>query len=385
MESHAEQTGFSLVTVGGAAAAGALLSLAVLVGLDRVGVLPWRADNSGIDPAQITAQLEALESQISGLAKKAPVGDPALNSRVANLEKDLNTAGGAIAALPELIDTLDSRVDRFETALSDTQAKAQSALSGLKNIETTVGTIGTGEAAAASSTEALELKLSASDKRINEIAEQVAAIPEGVSPDAFTTALGSVRGAIEARLDTIEKRLGGPGETRGAASAIALASLRRAIDGGAPFAAELAAFSALVPDEPAAGVVRSYAESGLMTRSELAARFAIAIEESRRKAADEEADQDITGSILSRLQTVVKVRRTGEGDSSDAGAVMARMAKLLSNGDLAGAVAQGKAAGDALPAGPKDWLKTAQARLAADKALAEADVRMLAALAKSGD
>lgn len=417
--------GFSLITVGGAAAAGALLSLVALVGLDRAGVLPWRADTSGIDPVQVTAKLDALESQLTGLAKEASAGNPALDTRVSTLEKDLNTAGTAVAALPDLIDTLASRLDGLETTLSDTQAKTQSALAGLKTIETAVDTIGSGEGAATPSSEALELKLSAlasrverfetqsqsagnpelpgliddlerniveiktalsaSDGRINEVSGKVAAIPEGVTPDAFAKALGSVRSAIESRLDTIEKRLGGPGETRGAASAIALASLRRTVDRGAPFAAELAAFSALVPDDPAAGVVRPFAASGLMTRSDLAARFAAVVEDSRKAEKDEDPSQDITGSILSRLKTVVTVRRTGDDGGKDAGAVMARMAKLLRNGDFAGAVAQGNVAGDVLPAGPKEWLATAQARLAADKALADADARMLAALAKSGD
>lgn len=424
-ESQPELAGFSLIAVGGAAAAGALLSLVVLVGLDRAGVLPWRADTSGIDPVQVTAKLDALESQITGLANKAPARDPALDTRVATLEKDLNTAGTAVAALPGLIDTLASRLDSLESTVNETQAKTQSALAGLKTIESAVDTIGSGESSAAPSSEALELKLSAlasrverfeeqaqaanngelpalledlerniveiktalsaSDGRIDEISGQVEAIPEGVTPDAFAKALGLVRSAIENRLDVIEKRLGGPGETRGVASAIALSSLRRTIDRGAPFAAELAAFSALVPDEPAADVVRPFADGGLMTRPELTARFAVVVEESRRVAKAEDPSQDITGSILSRLKTVVTVRRTGEDDGKDAGAVMARMAKLLNSGDFAGAVAQGNAAGDVLPAGPKEWLATAQARLAADKALADADARMLAALAKSGD
>lgn len=425
MASGEASTGYGLFAIGGSAAAGALLSLAILVGLDRSGVLPWRADNSGTERAQVAAKLDALETRLAGLVEKESATDPALNNRIAGLEKNLGTAGDAVAVLPGLIEKLAARLDGVETSLSDTKAEAQSALSGLKSIETAVDTIGAGEGAASPSIDALELKLSAlasrieraeaqsqtagdgveasridgldsslaevkaalsnSEARINEITGQVAAIPDSVSPDAFAKELDTVRGAIESRLDAVEKRLGGPGETRSAASAIALASLRRSVDQGTPFAAELAAFSALVPDEPAASVIQPYADSGLMTRSGLAAAFAPVVEESRQSASGKDASQDITGSILSRLQSVVTVRRTGESKGDDAGAVMARMAKSLSQGDLEGAVAQGGAAGDSLPAGPRDWLETARARLAADKALTQADARMLAALAKSGD
>ncbi len=416
-----ESPSFSLVAVGGAAAAGALLCLAVLVGLDRAGVLPWRASpTDGVDPAALEAKIESLESQLSGLAAKTEPANDGLAGRVAGIEKDLRAAGDAVGALPGLIEKLDQRLSGFETSLSETQTKAQTALSGLENIETAVNTIGERAGEATPSIEALELKLStlstrldrmasetqagstadlapridALDKSIGEIKAatealrtqikaltgRVAAIPEGVTPDAFEKASG----AMEKRLDAIEARLGGPGEVRGAASAIALADLRRIIDQGQPFQAELSAFSSLVPDDPVVSVLKPHAESGLKTRAQLLAGFRSAAEPPRETGNDTSEAPDLTGAILSRLQKVVQVKRTGDGDGNDAGAVAARMGKAVSAGDLEGAIARGGEASEALPVGLKTWIESATARVAADKAMGEAEARMLAALARSG-
>ena len=135
--------GFSLTAVGGAAAAGALLCLAVLVGLDRAGVLPWRAGPAdGVDPAAIEARIASLESRLSGLTARTEPLDGDLAGRVAGIEEDLRAAGEAVGALPGLIEKLDRRLSGFETSLSQTRTTAQTALSGLETIETAVNTIG---------------------------------------------------------------------------------------------------------------------------------------------------------------------------------------------------------------------------------------------------
>ena len=193
--------------------------------------------------------------------------------------------------------------------------------------------------------------------QIKALTGRVAAIPEGVTPDAFEKASG----AMEKRLDAIEARLGGPGEVRGAASAIALADLRRIIDQGQPFQAELSAFSSLVPDDPVVSVLKPHAESGLKTRAQLLAGFRSAAEPPRETGKDKSEAPDLTGAILSRLQKVVQVKRTGDGDGNDAGAVAARMGKAVSAGDLEGAIARGGEASEALPVGLKTWIESAKA------------------------
>lgn len=222
------------------------------------------------------------------------------------------------------------------------------------------------------------------DNRIEALTGRVAAIPEGVTPGAF----GKARGAMEKRLDAIETRLGGPGEMRGAASAIALAGLRRIIDRGQPFQAELAAFSSLVHGDPVVSVLKPHARTGLRTRARLLAGFRSAAEASRKAAGDTSRAPDLTGVILSRLHKVVQVKRAGDGgdagDGGGAGAVAARMGEAVGAGDLDGAVARGAEASEALPVPLKTWIDAATARLAADRAMGEAEARMLAALARSG-
>ncbi len=411
----------SLVAVGGAAAAGALLCLAVLVGLDRAGVLPWRASPAdGVDPAALEAKIESLESQLSGLAARQEPPDTGLTGRVAGLEKDIQTAGEAVGALPGLIEKLDERLSGFETSLTETQTKAQTALSGLENIETAVSTIGERAGEASPTIEALELKLSTLSTKLDRVASEiqggspdevaaridgldkslgeiksatealgqqikdltgrVAALPESVTPDAF----GKARNEMETRLDAIEARLGGPGEVRGAASAIALADLRRVLDRGQPFQSELSAFSSLVPDDAVVPVLAPHAATGLKTRAELLASFRTASQSSGKEPEGTSEAPDLTGAILSRLQSVVQVRRTGDDDGRDTGAIAARMGKAVGAGDLEGAIARGGEAAEALPVPLKTWIDSAKARVAADKAMAEAEARMLAALARSG-
>jgi hypothetical protein len=88
--------------------------------------------------------------------------------------------------------------------------------------------------------------------------------------------------------------------------------------------------------------------------------------------------------IMARLKSVVTVRRTSEAAGTGPQAVVARMAGALEAGTLESAVGEGEAAGEALPEAAARWLADARARIAGEKALEEADGRMIAVLGRTG-
>lgn len=399
-----------VATIAASAVAGAVLTGLLVVTLGRMGLL---APSTPVQPAP---DLTALEARIGAIEAAGPAtaGDTGLADRVKAAELQAGEAAEAMTRLSEQTAALAVRIDKIDASLGETATTAQSALTGLEGIEAAVREIGTrpADGSAGPTTEAFELKIANLGQRLDRLAEeakadsdggarfdslageiadlrsgldQVKATLDGVSDTVAgeQKAVGSLREELGSRLDTIEARLGGPGETRGAAAALALAGLSRAVLDGQPYLTEIAAFKALVPDDPAVAVLEPHAGVGVSTRAELSAAFP---DLARRVESPPGAGPDagLGERIMARLQSVVTVRRTGDSDGSGPKAVVARMARAVEMDDLEAAVEAGSAAGDSLPEPITHWLEQARDRIAAEQALEDADGRMIAVLGRTG-
>jgi hypothetical protein len=403
----------SMATIAASAVAGAILAGLLVITVARMGLLtPDMSVQPAIDLTALDARIRAVETVV---ASPPATGDAGLIERVGQIEQAAERASG----LSSQISAVTARLDRLDAGLAETGARAQSALTGLQGIEDAVREIGDrpADGSAGPSTEGLELKIANLAQRLDRLAEEatsaggggtrldaldqdLAALRDtiaetkatldglsstvaGMPPAAELKTVDDLRQDFDVRLDAIEARLGGPGETRGAAAALALAGLGRAVLDGQPYAAELTAFAALVPDDPAVAVLEPHASAGLRTRAALAAGFPEVLKRIETAQAGEETD-GLGARIMARLKSVVTVRRTGEVAGTSPQAVVARMARALEAGNLEGAVGEGEAAGDPLPEAAARWLADAQARIAAEKALEEADGRMIAVLGRTG-
>ncbi len=413
-----EKTG--MLAFAGAGAAGAFVCFVIIAGLDQLDLIPWNASSS--DQAAVTQRIDALEKRIAeSTSETQAVPDyggriEALEGRVGEITTTSTTLAGEVSGQREAAGKLEARLEQ-------TTASAEAALAGVKNMEASVKAIGqsTAEGDAGPSVNALALKLSSLSSRLDSIAEDLkASLPDGLDGklstldetagglstavteiktalakletdiDALPVAANSqgiadLKGDVSGRLDAIETRLGGPGETRGAAAAIALAGLRRAVGTGRGFANEFAAFKSLVPSDPLVAVVEPHVQTGIATRDDLTTGFTTVLAEINSSGEAASQTDDLVSGLISRLESVVKVRKTGAGDALDEASVAARMAVDLKSGDLAAAVKGAKSIAGPVSTGMTSWLALAEARLTAEAALDEADQRMLAALARTGD
>jgi len=293
----------------------------------RFGPMPAATGPAALPP-DIADRLERLES-------RAPQGD--LPARLGKLEKRLdeaskNFAEAAVAtpANGKALAALDERLGALRTRLDDLAGR----LDGLQ-----------GTPAA-----------------LEEIRKDVAALRSGVT-------------AMSGRIKALEER---PPVSGGeiAALAIAAGQLDAAVAGGAAYRPALDRLRALAKEDAAIGreidVLAPGAGKGVPTVTQLAAGFAgIAPDLSETSP---EAEASWTERLRQKTMSLVKMRPVGK---DGARSPVTRAERALAQGDLKTAVA----AVEGL-AGPVDaWRKEAQARLAADAALAAIRARVADLLA----
>ncbi len=227
---------------------------------------------------------------------------------------------------------------------------------------------------------------------------QLEARPAAATASATTPAQSpETAGAIKALQDQMAKLSAGAEATGGqvaklqaeiqkamAANAahrallLALADLRVAAEGPAPFSAELAAAKALAGNDAAMkgrlASLEADARTGLPTLAMLAERFDRSVAPAILRAPRGEANGDWWQQIRARLERLVVIRRVGPGgplprDPTEA--AVTKTSAALGAGDLAAAVtALDDLRGD-LAKAAAEWLAQAKRRVAAEATLAQ--------------
>jgi hypothetical protein len=201
---------------------------------------------------------------------------------------------------------------------------------------------------------------------------------------------------LSARLEQIEAALGKvsaeAAKKRSAdtvALALAFASLARAVDAGRPFAGELEALKALLPEGLDDASLEPHAEKGapaplalrrLFERHRQSAAKAVSAPEPERA----EEDTTLVGQLLGNARSVIQIRRVGTAQDSESGkveGVLADMAARLDEGDIAGALALAEKLPDSARKALQPWAGMARARIDLDAALGRLSERMAARLA----
>jgi uroporphyrinogen-III synthase len=149
------------------------------------------------------------------------------------------------------------------------------------------------------------------------------------------------------------------------------ARLSAALESGLPFAADLGLLSPLTQGDAKlaeiAGALQPYAQSGVASRTALAADFpAVA----KAALADDLADDSFGARLMGKVRNLVSLRRVGadvEGDSVEA--KLARAEAAIDAGDLAKAAELVKSLPPQTSKATAGWLSRAEAHLAAKRAV----------------
>jgi hypothetical protein len=217
------------------------------------------------------------------------------------------------------------------------------------------------------------------DARLADIQARLAAAPAPVAPgQAPSPQVSALADRVE-RLEASQQRL-----FNAASGALAAASLSEAAATSRPFAGELAALQAALPDSLDVAALRPLAETGAPTTAALAAEFpdvaARAAIASRARARGE----GFFAQVAQALASIVTIRRVDKTDGTGADAVLARAQRRLDEGDLAGASAEL----GALPGAGRDavgaWRQRAARRIEIDRRIQAIRAAALAELARSG-
>lgn len=327
-----------------AAAVGGVLGLTLALVFAAVGLWPASGGNTAEierlrgDIAATRAEAEKLTARVGELtARPAPAPAQAEDGRLAALADRVAKQETALAALQARPATSvpqstggaplpEARLDQIGTDLATLRETVQ-ATAGLADRLAKVEATAAEMKAAVDVARPLPSAVSALDGRFDRL-------------EATTTDVQRQTAAIEARLAEVTGKVGDVASARAdAVLALALASLKTAVDSGRPFAAELAVATKLMPGEalqPLAGL----APKGVAPLPRLAAAFP---ELARRIGEAELARRTAGGSLVDKLMAQAKqsvsIRPIDEAAGPSVPARLARIEAALNAGRAAEALA----------------------------------------------
>jgi hypothetical protein len=329
----------------GAAAIGAGVALCMLLALWVFGAVGGRADRAAV----MSARVAQVEQQVRDLAAR-PQPTPPDPRPLADLAARLAKLETSVAApQPAVTDpALAARIAALETALrplAELGPRVDAIAAAQKNAAP----------AAAAAAEQGEL-----------------------------TALAARLAALEQAEKIIEQRIARPSASGGADQpgriAFVAMALRAAAERGDPFAQELAAAKALVPDAAMLAPLEPYAATGV-PRPVTLARELSQVAPAMLNAAGPAREGGIIDRLQQNAERLVRIRPISEGTGDEPATIVARAELKAAHGDIAGALAEVSRLPEAARAPAQGWTRKAEmqiAALAAARRFAETAVDALA-------
>ncbi|MDM7944857.1 MAG: uroporphyrinogen-III synthase [Oceanibaculum nanhaiense] len=312
---------------------------------ERVAALEATPRQAGTAPQELADLRTALEARITGLEER----QTALSEEIQLVREMLAGEGTASSAAAPSALPAPEIMDRLEKLEQQAQALAQ-AQAGLDG-------------------EALRGRVAALETRL---ADMPRTDPQEMSR------LREDMGALKQSLSEIET---GAGERE--ALVLAAAQLAGPLQQGLSYEIELAALKRTAGADPLVAEIavqlQPYAAQGVPTLEALRQRFPDVAGEAVRAARVGESDS-VVGQTLNRIAGLVSLRRVGQVEGDTAEARIARAEAALARGDLAAVLGDLEGLPTDAATVVAGWRADAEARLAADKALARLRDHLLAGL-----
>ncbi len=415
---HPRKQGAGIGAMLGAGVIGALIVAGAGVGLHQVGALQMIEAGSAQNAAEVQAMLESsqnrysqLEQQISDL--RDHTGNFAAKETIQNLStqldairqetstklsdatagvtaqvqeqvstlgaeiKELNDLiangaagdGAAVASLKQSQDQLAAQVhDLMTTTQQNTQQALQSVQGSLADLQTQFQALQEAPTQLKDLTSQLAVTSSKVDEALAQIGKLTAeqTVLDG-KIDTLTQANTQTTDQMSARVDRLEQAIGTASAQERAARAIAIASLRNAVDSGETYEAELAAVEAVLPSDAAElEPLKASAASGIPSSASLIAGFGQVARDMSAVALTNEND-DVVERLFSSAKSLVSVRKPNDSTGTSSSEVLGRMEARVSAGDLAGAIEAYDALPEPMQQVGEAWAEQVKARLAADE------------------
>ncbi len=308
----------------------------------------------GETQARLARETKALDTKVAS----GPEIPQELTARLAKLEEALGAASPDDPARPSpQVAALANKVGVLENAQREA---SEAAKSGVGRFD--------GELSAVR-TEAGRLA-----QRLDGIKGEVEERLQGVAKAADVSALATKLAALERDLQGFLK--GEADRSAGAQQvvlALELANLKRAIDRGEPYAAEVAQAKKVGGPAVNFSALERYALEGVPTAPELAKAFRRTAN-AMLDAEAEPADASLLDRLLAGARGIVRVRKAGHAaDDASVEAVVGRMEAALKDGRLAEVLANAKKLPPKAALASEDWVRKVEARHAVDQAMADVE------------
>jgi len=377
-------------------------------------------------------QLEQLNANIDGVSKKqadlakeintlgsklsAPA-DTGADARVGKLEEQLSLMASAaehdpqpgrlpqLAAisgkLADLESTMSNQLDalrknvaqEIDTRLAAATEAGQAARSGTQRIDRELSTLKAESAEMAAGLTALKTDSDRAAAALNTTQQDVKRLKSDIDtrlaafakPEDVSSAVSPLNDKLSALQSDVQGVIKSEGDRRTTAERIVLslelANLKRTIDRGKPYGAELAQTRKIAGNVVDLAPLERFALDGVPTTAELQEQFrpvAFKIID----ADQQPADGSIVDRLLAGAKSVVRVRRTEHSpDDKSVEAVVSRMEAALSEDRLGDVLQQAKTLPAPAQEAAQDFLAKVEARDAVDRALASVETQLKASLA----
>ncbi len=314
-------------------------------------------------------------------------GVSALDARLAGVELDLRDLAARApppAADPKALDAVAGRVAKLEAAgVTPPQGASDPALAArvaaletqINALAEAVGVLGRRNDEALAAAREARVRADAGAAEISELTQKP---PAAVDRGEFE-ALANRVAAAERSEKAAEKAA--ESADRAVRLALAATAFNAAVERGDAFAAELAAVKTLGADPKLVAALEPFARSGVPSAAALARQFS-ELAPALLQAAEPPSREGVLGRLQMNAEKLVRIRRVDEAPGSDAAAIVARSEAKASRGDLAGVAAELSQLPPNARAPAEAWIKSVQARTAANDASRRLAADALAGLNK---
>ncbi|MDR3495170.1 MAG: hypothetical protein P4L82_11275 [Ancalomicrobiaceae bacterium] len=340
---------------------------------------------NAVDLAKLTDALDGVAGKLADLDKRVSAELAVVRGTTSDFasqtQKQASETGDTLAKLQAQVATLDE----MRHAIDGLGARIGAFDAVKKLVDANTARLGqVDEAKKAADGVASSLWLI--DQRMAKLQAQLAEV------DTLKASLASGEqkvDTLDGRLAPMEARLSqfddwakqGIATRKEAVAAIAIASLKSAVDSGRPFASDLAAAKSIAAGLVDLSGLEPYAAKGLATEADLVAAYP-----KMARATLDAADLSVTseggvlGTLFAHATQSVKIRREGEVSGAGADARLARIEARLGAHDLIGALAEWQGLPDAARAASADWGGALKARVEGAKVMASVTDEVLAKL-----
>lgn len=355
-----------------------------LIGAGSVALLPLITGSAMQSDDRITS----IEKRLAAMAPRASVD--ALNGRISGFDPRIQAATSAGNAAQSKLEELSSRLGAAEQRLAAAVPAGESApraepltsgadLQAVGGLDARLKRVEDGIAALSARLDPVASRLDALSGRVDTVEPKLAH-----SEDAAAKRLDSVEGKL-ASLERTATERASTGQTAHLLRVQAIANaLRRALDAGAPYKAELDGLQGLGVDQGTLAALAPLAATGAPTPRMLADSYAPLADRIASAKPEAEAKSSFVGRLTANVTNLVKIRPVGDTSGNDPAALSARIAAALARGDLAQALEAWKALPEASRQPAEAWGRSLATRVAAQEAANNLVTQTTQALMRSG-